>query len=384
MQRAGPARGAGVHVQAQLHHQLDRLEVAAAGGEQHPARAVVGTRRGVGPEAEEGPQHLHVAGLGRGEKGREPAGAPRRRRGPVVRPPGAGVQVGPAGDERPDHLEVALPHRRVQGRAAGAVPHVDVGPLVQHQPGHGVAAGGDREQERGAAVGGGDVGVGSGRDQGKCARGVPVLGREQKGTEAVAGDRVDVGAPLDEERGDGRMPAGDGPHQRRLSHARLRCVDVGLPVEQQPHQLLVAAVNRGEQRRVPAPAGGAHVGAGVEEPAGEGEVAVGAGEQQRRLPVLVHRVGFGPSLQQGGGDVGVAAERGPRQRRRSVGADRVDVRAVRDQRLHGCKVEPLHGVEEPFGRRRRLCGGRWRPRQRENDQPGARAMLEHAGHDRQW
>ena len=380
VQRAGPAGGVDVHVEPQLDEEPHCLQAAAAGRKQHRARALVGPRSGVRSETEQGPQHVHVAGLGGGQKGREAAGAPCRR-GPIVSPSGARVQIGPAGDERPNHVEIALPHRGMQRRAAGAVPDVDVGALIEHQPGDGVAAGGDGQQEGGAAVGGGDVGVGPGRDQRPRARGVPLLRREQDGPEAVAGDRVDVVAALHEQAGDGRMPAGDGPHQRRLAHARLGHVHIGAPVEQQPHQHLVAAVHRGQQRRVTAPAGGVHVRAGIEEQPGERQAAVGAGEQQRGLAVLVRRVGIGPRAHQDGGDAGVAAKRGPRQRGRAVGADGVDVRPARDERLHRGGVASLHGLEQPCGRARLLRGSRWRARQREDHQDRAGAVSVQGGHD---
>ena len=97
---------------------------------------------------------------------------------------------------------------------------------------------------------------------------------------------------------------GDGPHQRRLAHARFRGVDLRAAVEQQLDQLQIPRADGHQQRSVAAPARGVDIGLGIEQHARYRQVAVAAGEQQRRLAIFVGGVDVGSGGQQRGDDLG--------------------------------------------------------------------------------
>ena len=227
-----------------------------------------------------------------------------------------------------------------------AVPGVDVGAVVEHQAGHRVPAFRGGDQKGASPVASGNVRVGAGRDQRACAAGISRGGREQDRTEAVRGNRPDVGAGVDEKVRDGGMASGAGPHQGGLPHPTLRDVDLCPTLDQQPHQRLVPGVHGGHQWGVAAPARRVDGSPGVEQHPRNRRVAVAAGEEQRRLAILVGDVGVGPGLQQRIDDPGGVAQGGPGQRRRAVGSNRIDVGSAGDERGHGARVPPLHRLDQ--------------------------------------
>ena len=226
----------------------------------------------------------------------------------------------------------------------------------------------DGEQQRGDALGVGQIQVGAGFDQrpgavdralARCKEQRRQPAARKRGQErlqrlsVLVGAEVEnvarrrlqhVGAPVDlctarGERRDHRpVVFGRGPHQGRLPVPLLLCTHVCAGFEQQVHGGDVARARRQHQRGLAFGTGGAGARPGFQQRVHHRGVAVGRRQQERRHTVTVRRARLGARSQQGSHESGVSGARRPVQRRGTVHLGRVDVGALLYQRPHRRRV----------------------------------------------
>ena len=227
-----------------------------------------------------------------------------------------------------------------------ARPVVGVGALIEQEAGELGPARDDRERQDVRAVAPGRVDVDPGRDEGAAYRDVAVAGREHQRREAGGGLEGGVRAPCEQQAHDVVMGRREPPHQRGAPGLGGDRVHVGAVVEERPDDRGVTGARGGHQGRQPARPGRAGVGAALQQPLDHRGAGVLGRPLQRRHPVVVGRVGVRSRLQEPLGEGEVVPVRGPDQGRGAVGAARVHVSALGEPRLDRARILRRHRVDQ--------------------------------------
>ena len=169
---------------------------------------------------------------------------------------------------------------------------------------------------------------------------------EDERREAGPGRGVDVRTHLDQPGHDIAVAFGGGPHQRRLTAARLRGVHIGAVAHQLPHGIETPRSCRNHDGRLAVPSRRAGVAAGRHQSLDQSRVSVCRRQRHRRFAVFVSGVGIGAGVEQRLRHAAFTEVHRPRQRGRAVGLHGIHVRLRPQQCGERLVIAALDGVEQ--------------------------------------
>ena len=198
-----------------------------------------------------------------------------------------------------------------------------------------------RIHERGTAATG-ERGVGT------AASGKAQLRGVQEG-----GTRIDLGARLEQNTGDGDMVLRSRPHQRGFALKVLCRIRLRTTYQQSSHGIQLARARGGHQSGFAVFGCGVRIRAPVQQGRDHRRVAVDGRKRKRGHPVSIGRLRVGPTAQQQTDRFHVVAADGPMQCGRAVGFRHVHVRVLLYEPLHRRAIARFDRTDDLRGSGRR-------------------------------
>ena len=226
------------------------------------------------------------------------------------------------------------------------------------------------------AVRPGGVHVGAGSDQDLRRLAVAVTRHEQQRREPDRRPGLHVGTCGDQLPHDVPVALGGRPHQRGLPRRGNGRRDADVARKQRPHDLDLPGPGGHHQGRHAVRLGGMGVGTRGQELRNHRGTRVFARERQRGHPLVLGDVDVGAGRQQQIRGVQVVPMRGPQQCGRTIGAHRVHIDTLTQERAHRRPVLGLDGGDEPqIGLRRARTAGHRQERREQQTAETTRGHL---------